>query len=399
MRKIIITSAIAGLVLTGCANHPVSTFQPFQTTELNSLVQSGHLKQRVDTFFVINDSSSSMSEAYTGTGFPGQSGSTKLAVEKELIGRINKSLSDVNMTSGLRSFGYGPCLSWGYTKLNQPLQSHSSASFDSAINSLACSSGGTPVASAFEALEADLASSTGNISVILLSDGHNYDTSPTPALLALKEKYGSKLCVSTIWVGNENEEDGQAILQGIKDTTGCGYSSTVAEMATTDGMAGFVKNVFFDAAIPVAVATAAIDGDSDGDGVPDSQDKCPNTPIGATVDVDGCWAFHGVFFDFDQATIRDGYEDTFDNAISVLEKNPSLTVEIQGHTDSIGAEDYNLDLSTRRAAAVKTHLVNRGIQASRITTKGLGESDPVASNDSKEGRAHNRRVFYKRTDI
>ena len=399
MKKTILTTTLVSLALAGCANHPISTFQPFQTTDLNSLVKSGHLKQKVDTFFVINDSSSSMAESYDGPGFPGQSGPAKLAVEKELMSRINKTLPEMTLASGLRSFGYGPCLSWGYTKLNQAVQSHSSASFDSAINSLECSSGGTPVASAFEALDADLASASGNISVILFSDGHNYDSSPTPALLALKEKYGDKLCVSTVWVGNENEQDGQAILQGIRDTTACGYSSTVGEMSSTDGMASFVKNVFFDSATPPPVAAAAIDGDADGDGVPDSKDKCPNTLEGATADVDGCWAFHGVFFDFNQDTIKEGYEDMFDNAIKILKENPNVTVEIQGHTDSMGAESYNLDLSERRAATVKTHLINKGIEASRITTKGFGESDPVASNDSEEGRAHNRRVFYKRTDL
>lgn len=399
MKKTILTTTIVSLALAGCANHPIATFQPFQTTDLNSLVKSGHLKQKVDTFFVINDSSSSTAESYDGPGFPGQTGPAKLAVEKELISRINKTLPDMALTSGLRSFGYGPCLSWGYTKLNQAVQSHSSASFDSAINSLECSSGGTPVASAFEALDADLASASGNISVILFSDGHNYDASPTPALLALKEKYGDKLCVSTVWVGNENEQDGQAILEGIRETSGCGYSSTVGEMSSTDGMASFVKNVFFDSATPPPVAAAAIDGDADGDGVPDSKDKCPNTLEGATADVDGCWAFHGVFFDFNQDTIKEGYEDMFDNAIKILKDNPNVTVEIQGHTDSLGSESYNLDLSERRAATVKTHLINKGIEASRITTKGFGESDPVASNDSEEGRAHNRRVFYKRTDL
>ncbi len=127
MKKTILTTTLVSLALAGCANHPISTFQPFQTTDLNSLVKSGHLKQKVDTFFVINDSSSSMAESYDGPGFPGQSGPAKLAVEKELMSRINKTLPEMTLASGLRSFGYGPCLSWGYTKLNRAVQSHSSA--------------------------------------------------------------------------------------------------------------------------------------------------------------------------------------------------------------------------------------------------------------------------------
>jgi OOP family OmpA-OmpF porin len=117
------------------------------------------------------------------------------------------------------------------------------------------------------------------------------------------------------------------------------------------------------------------------------------------VDRDGCWAFHDVLFDFDKATINPGYDQVFNNAIKVLQLNPGLTVEIQGHTDSVGSDQYNLDLSERRAIAVKQQLVEKGVNPARLTTRGFGESDPVASNHVEEGRAQNRRVFYKRTDI
>ena len=139
--------------------------------------------------------------------------------------------------------------------------------------------------------------------------------------------------------------------------------------------------------------------DSDGDGVPDDQDKCPNTPNGAQVDKDGCWAYHGVFFDFDQYNIKPESKLLFDNAIKVLNINSGLTVEIQGHTDDVGTADYNLKLSERRAQAVKDYLVARGINPSRLTVKGFGMSNPSVPNDSEKGRAYNRRVFFKRTDL
>ena len=393
MKKTLLTATtIATVALSGCATQSINTFQPFQAKDLNGLISSGHLEQKKDTFFVINDSSSSTSKTYLGSGFPGQSNPTKLSIEKELLNRMNKTIPNITLSSGLRSFGYGPCLDWGYTKINQPVQSYSTSSFDSAIKTLECSSGGTPVASAFTAANDDLASATGNIGVILFSDGHNYDTSPIPAIQTLKSTFGDKLCVYTVWVGNENEKMGQAVLAGLSSVSGCGFSTTASEISSSDGMANFVTKVFFDHKTPSI-------GDRDGDGVLDDKDKCPNTPKGAIVDRDGCWAFHGVLFDFDKSTIKAGYEKLFDNAILVLESNPSLTAEIQGHTDSKGAESYNQSLSESRAAAVKQHLVNNGISASRLTTVGFGESQPVASNDTEAGRAHNRRVSFKRTDM
>ncbi len=385
-------AAIASVALSGCATQSINTFQPFQAKDLNSAVSQGYLQQKTDSFFVINDSSSSTGDTYLGSGFPGQSSATKLTVEKELLSRMNKTIPNITLSSGLRSFGYGPCLSWGYTQLNQAVQSHSSSLFSNSLNTLECSSGGTPAATAFESANADLAAASGNIAVILLSDGHNYNESPAPEIQALKDQYGDKLCVYTVWVGNEGESDGQAVLQSLADISGCGFSTTADAIASSDGMADFVTKVFFNPATPA-------EGDADGDGVLDSKDKCPNTPKGAIVDKDGCWALHGVLFDYDKATIKAGYESVFTNAIKVLKLNPTLTVEIQGHTDSRGSDSYNQNLSERRALSVKQHLVNSGISASRLTTKGFGESQPAASNDTDQGRAHNRRVAFKRTDI
>jgi len=392
MKKTLLTATtIATVALSGCATQSINTFQPFQAKNLNGLISAGYLEQKQDTFFVINDSSSSTGKTYLGSGFPGQSNPTKLSIEKELLNRMNKTIPNITLTSGLRSFGYGSCVDWGYTKINQTVQNYSTASFDSAIKTLECSSGGTPVASAFTAANDDLASSTGNISVILFSDGHNYDVSPVPAIETLKSTYGDKLCVYTVWVGNENEASGQAILEGLSSVAGCGFSTTASTIASSDGMANFVTKVFFNQKTPVV--------DNDADGILNNTDQCPNTPKGAIVDKGGCWAFHGILFDFDKSAVKPGYDQLFKNAILVLKSNPNLTVEIQGHTDNSGETSYNQSLSENRAATVKQILIDNGISASRLTSVGFGESRPVASNDTEDGRIHNRRVVYKRTDM
>ena len=137
--------------------------------------------------------------------------------------------------------------------------------------------------------------------------------------------------------------------------------------------------------------------DLDGDGVLNEHDKCPNTRPGAVVDLDGCEVeavieLEGVHFDFDKATLKPEAKAVLDEAAALLAKHERVVVEVAGHTDSTGAEAYNQKLSERRATAVQDYLVSKGVRASRLTAKGYGESMPVASNDTKAGRAENRRV-------
>ncbi len=383
-KKIITSTAISIALLSGCATQSNNNFQAFQAQDLNALVKSGQLVQKTDSFFVINDSSSSMSNTYQG-----DTAGTKLDAEKDLLNKFNKTIPTLNLNSGLRSFGFGPCLSWNTSVLNQPLQKYSQAGFNDAITSLSCSSGGTPLADALEATAQDISSAPGNIALIVFSDGKD-DSSPAPAAAALKTQHGDKLCIYTVWVGNENDTIGQANLSQIANTSSCGFATTAANISSPAGMTEFVKNVFLKAGSPV---TPLVDNDQDG--VIDPKDKCPNSPKGAIVDKDGCWAFHGVLFDFDSDKIKSTNDPLIANAVHVLKLNPQLSIEIQGHTDSYGKDAYNQKLSERRALAVKNELVRQGVASSRLSTAGFGESDPVDTNETDAGRAYNRRVAYK----
>ncbi len=108
-------------------------------------------------------------------------------------------------------------------------------------------------------------------------------------------------------------------------------------------------------------------------------------------------ALEGIQFATGSAEILPSSESTLAKTYATLENNPEIEIEIQGHTDNVGAAETNLKLSQERAAAVKTYLVNKGVSASRITTKGFGEQKPVASNDTPEGRQKNRRIEFVRT--
>ncbi|MBU1195617.1 MAG: OmpA family protein [Proteobacteria bacterium] len=133
--------------------------------------------------------------------------------------------------------------------------------------------------------------------------------------------------------------------------------------------------------------------DSDQDGVVDSKDKCPDTPLGANVSpYTGCWTLGHVLFNYDKADIRAAHQPMLFNIVEVLEKNPDMTIQLDGHCDNMGSAQYNMGLSARRANAVKQYLVDEGIAASRVKTKAYGFSKPIATNDTDEGRALNRRV-------
>jgi len=103
----------------------------------------------------------------------------------------------------------------------------------------------------------------------------------------------------------------------------------------------------------------------------------------------------GINFDFDKSNIKPEFQPVLDEAAAILAKNVNISVVIEGHTDSVGTEAYNQKLSERRADSVKKYLVGKGIASSRLETVGYGELHPIASNDTAEGRAMNRRVEFK----
>lgn len=178
---------------------------------------------------------------------------------------------------------------------------------------------------------------------------------------------------------------------------------------------------------PDEAGLAQFDGcpDSDGDGVPDNKDLCPDTPRGYKVDADGCpidtdgdglvdeeddcpteagpvenngcpvveMDEETIYFDFDKSDIKPAATSELNAIVQLMKENPKLNVSLYGHADATGTEAYNMGLSERRADAARDYLITNGIAPERITTvRWFGESEPVAPNDTSEGRALNRRV-------
>jgi len=145
--------------------------------------------------------------------------------------------------------------------------------------------------------------------------------------------------------------------------------------------------------------------DRDGDKVADIDDKCPD--VAGVVTNKGCpevkaevikiftQALTGIQFETGKDIIRPTSFTILNNVVKVMQDNPEYLLEINGHTDNVGDDAANLDLSQRRANAVKKYLSDKGVDAARMTAKGFGETVPVGDNNTVAGRAQNRRVEFK----
>lgn len=158
----------------------------------------------------------------------------------------------------------------------------------------------------------------------------------------------------------------------------------------------------------------AQDGDEDGDGVFDRRDRCPDTPANTPVDHRGCPLPQDpasvkpaepvqeevitlsdagdVMFAFNQSELTPTAKSQLDSIMGKLQDADVISIKVIGFTDSVGSDAYNQGLSERRASSVAEYLLSQGVAPNKITSEGKGESQPVADNETDEGRAKNRRV-------
>lgn len=195
-------------------------------------------------------------------------------------------------------------------------------------------------------------------------------------------------------------------LDGLTDGEELSQYGTDPREADTDGD-GVIDGIEVNSYVSNPLAT-----DSDGDGVPDGEDKCPTEPATTSgyraeygcpdirpqlwVEVDNVMVLTGVNFLAGQAEPTRESLAVLDKVFQTLSENPDVAFEIRGYADGAGDAQRNLLLSTRRAESVYSYLVTRGIAAERLLVVGYGEENPIASNDTPEGRAKNRRIELHR---
>ena len=341
-------------------------------------VSRADIVKKCDSFILLVDASSSMnSQADEGS---------KMDTAKNILLEMNKLIPKADYRCALLAFSYDKERENSFSsKLFYPMSTYDKDKLANAIEELEATRCWTAVGYGLEKAGQLLEGEKGKLVIVLVSDGQDdsdYPKTPVEVASELKKTYGDRLCIYAIQVGESDE--GRATLESVVKEIGCGEVLSASDLADESAMADFVKEVF----------GYTFERDSDGDGVVDSKDKCPNTPKGAKVNAMGCWKPGVVYFEFDSAEVSPEYEPVLDEILVVLKKNPDLKLKVLGYTDSKGSEEYNLKLSQMRAENVKRWFVDHGICPCRVTAVGLGEKYPAATNDTEEGRAKNRRVEF-----
>lgn len=376
-------------------------------------IAGGKWNTKADNLYIIMDASSSMDEGY------------KFETAKSVVANFNQTMPELDLMVALRTFGHDPSVSNRATALMAGPQAYNAAVLSDGLAKVGKPGGFSPLGRALNHAAEDLKSATGPIAMIIVSDGLDIADAPLAAAKALSEQHAGALCIYTVQVGDSPA--GQSLLAQIAQVTDCGKAVTAGSLASGAAMNTFVKDVLLAGMMdsdgdgvpddkdrcPNTPSGVKVDKygcplDSDKDGVPDYLDKCPGTAPGTKVDADGCpiptlgkktvrgtYVFDNILFELNKAVLKKDSYPILDKIAAALNADPELKVEIQGHTDIYGAHDYNMGLSQRRADAVKTYLEDKGVDGARMTTMGFGPDQPIDTNKTKAGRARNRRVEFK----
>ncbi len=305
-----------------------------------------------DNFIILYDSSSSM-KATSGD-------QTRLDIERQILNEKNATLPALDWQAGIYTFtpGFGKEAFKSYL----PMQTFDKGAFTSTIETLPSRpSGNTLLQNGLVSLDPILGKLQGETVVFLFTDGQ-YTVNrglPAPGIIAkqLAEKY--KVCFYVI--DTDDDTNGDQAVNAVASASDCGK---VIQFSKLLGHPEWLTNPLF---------------------MVKNQDMPKAKVVGTSV--------NNIHFDFDKDVVKPENYVALNELTILLQENPKAQVTLAGHTDSLGSEEYNLKLSQRRAASVRTYLVEKGgIDNKRITLSWFGKADPTDSNDTETGRAKNRRV-------
>ncbi len=315
-----------------------------------ALAQNVEFVKLADNFIVLYDYSSSMAEKAAGDQM-------RIDVERQILTETNASLPPLDWQAGVYAFTPGA------EKLTfkpfLPMQTYNKDLFTSTIASLPSNPAGrTPLQNGLASLDPILEKLQGETIVYLFTDGQFTPKSslPAPGVIAkqLAEKY--KVCFYVI--DTNPRTNGDAVINAIAKASDCGKAFKFSELL---GHPEWLTNPLF----MVKKSEATVMGKS----------------------------FNHVLFDFDKSVVKPEYYVTLNELAIYMQENPKAHVTLAGYTDNIGSKKYNMALSERRAASVRTYLAEKaGVDRQRITLSSFGMANPVSSNDTEEGRYQNRRV-------
>jgi OOP family OmpA-OmpF porin len=365
-----------------------------------------YLEEEVDNFLVILDASGSKHLPYKQE--------LKLKVAKDIVRRFNQKTPTRPLFGGLRRYGWEAGAFTTSTSLLYGMTAYNREAFAQGIEIVRWAGGKTPMAPVIEKAGDDLALAPADeyLALVIVSDGKVMKEDPNPVMAArhVKERYGDRICIYTVAVGDDFPFDKRGtpeekrryhekfrLLRDVAREGKCGYMVTAEDLIPDTSMDQFVHDVFhrgrsFEPRIPELAACP----DEDADSVCDDVDKCPGTPAGAKVNAEGCWDLGIVWFDLNKWNIKPEYRTMLNDIAHVLKMNRNIKLAVQGHTCTIWTEEYNMKLSHWRAMAVTSYLVSLGVNPDQLAVEGYGFHRPYVDNKTEENRSLNRRVEFRR---
>ncbi|MBC8316527.1 MAG: OmpA family protein [Desulfobulbaceae bacterium] len=367
---------LLALSMSGCAVshlHPPPPVEKFSSDLMISRLNQGGYLQKTDNLMVVMDA---LGTSYDGNNRDMYQMVPKIEFGQEILTKMSDTIPPVTHTRALRVFGseaesFKEDYSLSFGLLDIPPQSipgiiATKTLPESSISPLAL----TLDNALFELKEID-----GATSLVVMSDGLNVDRNAMLAAKRLKRKYGDSLCIYTILLGDSPE--GASHLDSLAELGKCGFDTRADDINNQTAMTDFVEQVFFAKIASVAIAPPA------------ALEHLPKLlPQDKTVSIE-----LNVEFDFDKAAIKPQFHNEIKKVADFMKRYPFTNTMLEGHTDSKGTHAYNDKLSLSRVTSVRQYLIDKfGVDAGRLSVRGAGEREPVASNDTAEGRQRNRRV-------
>ncbi|MGE4505038.1 MAG: OmpA family protein [Desulfovibrionaceae bacterium] len=306
---------------------------------------------KVDNFILFVDHSGSMAQKVGGA--------KKIDTAKNLITAMNNAIPELGYTSAVYTFA--PVASY-----SQPA-TYSTAAVQSAVDGISTDYNifgrQTPMGNGIIDLDSVLSGLSGKTAVIMVTDGNsNKGADPVAQAQAVYAKYDGKVCFHVVSLADT--ANGQMVIDEIRALNGCSVAADAATlMGDSAALNKFVEDVFW------AEQAAA---------------PAPVEPMAEAIVI-------RLNFDFDKYNIKDVEVPKVEQALMLMQERPGKTFQLEGWTDSVGSDEYNMGLSQRRADSVKSWLVEHGMDAARIDSVGKGKSFKY-DNSTSDGRFQNRRV-------
>jgi OOP family OmpA-OmpF porin len=310
---------------------------------------------KVDNFILFVDQSSSMAWAYKGQRYVQFGGVSKIMMAKSVMVELNKIIPDLGYKSGL--FGFAPY------KQYLAMAPYNKGAMQKSITTIPVDydiyGRLTPMGKGLQDLDKVIGGLSGKTAVILVTDGDsNLGIDPVSVAKQLQAKYGDKICFEVISFADNKH--GEEVLKAIASLSKCTCFALGEELLrNAAAREAFVRCALYDEIEDEVVI------------------------------------FRSIYFDFDKYNIKKEFIPVLDEGVNIIKSKANLQVILEGHTDSVGTEKYNMALSIRRANSVKAYFVKKGIDANRITAVGFGKTQPRYDNKTAEGRKLNRRVEIK----